>query len=97
MNDDDFLALSDERDVWLKRLLAAEKAAYLRGYAHGLEKGRQQFHADRTEDWEDFEPYLRGLTRPDYRELEERRYGPGGKMMTAEVRDGDYTGGAVEW
>ena len=29
------LALSDERDLWLARLLAAERAAYQRGFADG--------------------------------------------------------------
>lgn len=31
----DLLALSDERDQWLARLLAAERAAYQRGYDDG--------------------------------------------------------------
>ena len=31
----DLLALSDERDLWLARLLAAERAAYQRGYSDG--------------------------------------------------------------
>jgi hypothetical protein len=31
----DLLALSDERDLWLARLLAAERAAYQRGLADG--------------------------------------------------------------
>jgi hypothetical protein len=31
----DLLALSDERDLWLARLLAAERAAYRRGFADG--------------------------------------------------------------
>jgi hypothetical protein len=31
----DLLALSDERDWWLARLLAAERAAYQRGFADG--------------------------------------------------------------
>jgi hypothetical protein len=30
-----FLALSDERDMWQKRLIAAERAAYKRGYDDG--------------------------------------------------------------
>ncbi|MGZ4434233.1 MAG: hypothetical protein ACXVW7_11490 [Trebonia sp.] len=31
----DLLALSDERDLWLTRLLAAERAAYQRGFDDG--------------------------------------------------------------
>jgi hypothetical protein len=31
----DLLALSDERDLWITRLLAAERAAYQRGFADG--------------------------------------------------------------
>ena len=35
MTRDELLGVSDERDVQLQRLLDAERAAYMAGYAHG--------------------------------------------------------------
>jgi hypothetical protein len=35
----DVLALSHERDMWLRRLLAAERAAYTRGHRDGWQDG----------------------------------------------------------
>ena len=37
----EWLTLSAERDLWLCRLLAAEREAYERGRACGVEEGRQ--------------------------------------------------------
>jgi len=45
------LALSAERDLWLRRLLAAERAAYRRGAEHGWKQGYEQACADQQAAW----------------------------------------------
>jgi hypothetical protein len=99
MENEDFLDLSNERDVWMARLAAAEKAGYERGFENGLERGRREYFAERESDWEALKFFrLNALFKqPDYVEMEKYRYGPGGKLMAGEPRDGDYTGGPVEW
>jgi hypothetical protein len=79
------LALSDERDAWLARLLAAERAAFLRG----VTTGRQMEGAERDAEWNRIAgPIARG--GPEFAELERRRWGAGGSEHFGDPGDGDY-------
>jgi hypothetical protein len=45
------LALSGERDLWLRRELAAERRGYARGWDDGHRAGYEQAEADREDAW----------------------------------------------
>lgn len=85
------MALSDERDQWEKRILAAETAAYLRGYEDGFTDGSNSAHNAR---WVN---RVNTLSWESDAEMTSRRYGPGGRLMSGEVKDNDYMGGSVTW
>jgi hypothetical protein len=56
------LALSDERDVWLLRLLAAERAAYDRGHRDGHRDGYELAAAHMAAAWDSIaDPISRGI------------------------------------
>ena len=87
----DVLALSDERDLWLRRLLAVERDAYDLGYERGVEDGRRAVLAEETA----FRRWASGHLRsagPPYAALELRRWGPGGRDRAGDPRPGDYPG-----
>jgi hypothetical protein len=89
------LDLSDERDLWLRRLLAAERAAFTRGRAIGRQEGYAAglTHCDR--EWMDALAPARAAVRernPAHAELERRRWGPEGREHFADPRPGDYPG-----
>lgn len=74
------LALSDERDQWQRRLLEAERAAYLAGYADG----RADAHRDADRAWAARPP----LPVPDnltHAEIEARRWELHGERRTRET------------
>jgi hypothetical protein len=82
------LALSDERDQWTNRLLAAERAAYLAGAATGWRLGLERGARIRQADWPEI---VKPLDAPSAAELELLRWGPGGRERFADRRPGDYT------
>ena len=49
----ELLALSDERDSWMRQLLAAERDSYRRGLADGIVLGRRLEAAERDRAWND--------------------------------------------
>lgn len=60
----DLLALSDERDLWLSRLLSAERAALDRGYRRGYADGYARQLADSVpSDYEMAEAAVREAER----------------------------------
>jgi hypothetical protein len=77
------LGLSNERDKWLARLLAAERAAFLRGVA----RGRQLEAAERDTGWNRIARVALGLS---HREMESRRWGPIGSEHFGDPRPGDF-------
>lgn len=88
MNRAEVLALSDERDTHLARLLAAEQAAYRAGYADGFrDAGEELFAAYRA-----LPPVV--IEGESLAELEARRWGPGGREHFGDPRPGDYPGAA---
>ena len=80
------LELSDERDLWQRRLLGAEQAAYARGYADAQADMAAAWHAVA-------DPVARG--GPKHAELEERRWGPEGREHFGDPRPGDFPGRRV--
>jgi hypothetical protein len=87
------LELSDERDLWLHRLLGAERQAYERGLSDGIEAGRRLEAAERDASWVRIaRPVTRG--RP-LAGLEEKRWGPSGREHFADPRPGDFPGRRV--
>jgi hypothetical protein len=83
----DILTLSDERDLWLRRLLNSERAAYVAGYADG--RADERVEADRA--WA-AQPLQRVSDRAELAELEQLRWGPGGREHFGAPRPGDYPG-----
>lgn len=84
------LALSDERDIWLRRLLDAERDAYRAGHDQGHAAGYAAGYEQAVRDWKVTAGLLPG--GPAYAELERRRYGPGGRERFADPRPGDFPG-----
>lgn len=81
------LTLSRERDLWLRRLLDAERAAYRAGYRDG--RTDEQRDADRA--WSAQPPAPPVPTGPTFAELEARRWDPGGRGHYGDPRPGDRT------
>jgi hypothetical protein len=87
---DALLELSDERDRWLRRLLAAERAAYKRGVEAGIEIGRRLEADDLAAEWKRIAaPVARGVPLA---ELERRRWGLGGRERFGDPRPDDFPG-----
>lgn len=84
----ELLALSDERDQWTRRILAAESAAFLDGCREGWRLGLERGARIRQAEWPAF---VAALPRPDFAEIELLRYGPGGRSRFGDPRPGDYT------
>jgi hypothetical protein len=87
----DVVALSDERDLWQRRLLEAQRAAYRAGYADG--RADAQRDADRA--WAARPPLI---VRDDLtcEEIEARRWELRGEQRTRETfgrpHPADFTG-----
>lgn len=66
---------------------------YAAGHSAGFDAGYQRACADMDARWNQIaRPVVSGIS---YAELEERRYGPGGREHVADPQPGDYTGGPV--
>ena len=87
---DAILALSGERDLYLRRILAGERAAYARGYARAHSELAAAWHAVA-------DPVSR--SRPSYAELERRRWMLRGEPRTratfGQPHHADYEGAAA--
>ena len=82
---DELLELSDERDQHQRRLLDAERRAYLDGYREGRQDAVRELDAQ----WS-VTPSLRIPVDPAFAELERRRWGPGGRERFGDPRPGDW-------
>lgn len=82
------LELSAERDLWERRLLDAERAAYARGY----QDGRDDQAREDGRRWAAM-PVRRVNGEPTFAELELLRWGPGGREHFGDPRPDDYKGG----
>lgn len=81
--------LSDERARWLDRLLDAEREAYGRGLAEGYKIGYEFGARLREGEWPEV---VKPLEAPTIAELEQLRYGPGGRDHAGDPRPGDRVG-----
>lgn len=96
----ELIARSDERDMYLQRVLEAEKRGYERGYGEGYEAGLKDYYAAREEDWEGVQWHLIGIFQcPDFDELDKLRYPPDGRVaqVMGDASPGEYTGGVKPW
>ena len=87
----EFLELSNERDAWSARLGEEYKLGYAIGHAAGFAAGREAEARERDRAWNAAaRPIAAGGVTHD--ELEERRWGPGGREHFGDPRPGDYQG-----
>jgi hypothetical protein len=62
---------------------------YQAGHGDGYQAGYRQAEADQAARWNQA---ARAALGPSYAELEERRWGPGGRARFADPRPGDFPG-----
>lgn len=79
-------AVETETAYWLR----LARQAYEAGRQAGFEAGYQQAEADQAARWTQTARAAAG--GPAYAELEERRWGPGGRAHFADPRPGDFPG-----
>jgi hypothetical protein len=79
------LALSRERDVWLRRLRAAGKAAFWRGVEHGWKQGYEQAAADLEAAWHAMASRVARGDPRSHAELERERWKVHGEARTRET------------
>ncbi len=96
------LDLSDERDQWMRRVLAAWREGYATGrrsmddavttaYIDGLLRRKGIEH-------EHIRALTGGTDRVDlWQDQQKRTWGPGGREHFADPKPGDYMGGPVAW
>lgn len=80
----ELLERSDERDQHERRLLDAERRAYLDGYRDGHQDAARELDAE----WSATPPW-RIPVSPAFAELERRRWGPGGRERFSDPRPSD--------
>lgn len=84
----ELLELSDERDKWMARLGDEYRLGWKLGYEAGVAEGRRAEGAERDAAWNAIaRPIARGSDT--HAELEERRWGPGGRDHFGDPRPGD--------
>ncbi len=66
---------------------------YAAGHADGYQAGYRQAEADQAAMWNQI---TRPAAGPSHAELEERRWGPGGRAHFADPRPGDFPGRATQ-
>lgn len=70
--------------------LQLAREMYQAGHQAGFEAGYRQADADMAARWDQIaRPVVRGIS---HAELEERRWGPGGRAHVADPRPGDFPG-----
>ena len=94
------LALSDERDLWLRRMGNAWREGYQAGRVAALAEAatwREAAWAPIRAEVLDPEMIdrINQIAAADRRRVMELRWGPGGREHFADPRPGDYMGGPV--
>lgn len=85
------LELSDERDQQDRLREKVEREAFQAGRRRGHDEGRREYEAQETEAWRRIlQPFSQD--RPTFQEVEERRWGPGGREHFGDPRPGDFVG-----
>jgi hypothetical protein len=95
VNKREWLTLSRERDLWMKRVLEAEKRGFDRGVNLGREQGFALADAELERSWRTLAAGI--MNAPSFADLEFLRWGPGGREKFGQPRPGDYKGGPVAW
>lgn len=72
----------------------AYQAGLEAGYKRGYEAGAGQCEAEHAAWWRNHGQSL--VNRPSHAELEERRWGPGGRAHYGDPRPGDYPGRRIQ-
>lgn len=86
------LDLSDERDLWMRRVSQAWRDGWLAGMAAGYRAGFSQA----VTEWKVTAGGMTHLGGESFAEVECRRYGPGGRASFGRSRPGDFKGRAEE-
>ena len=73
--------------------LQLARETYAAGHADGYRAGYRQADADQAARWNQVTGPAVG---PSHAELEERRWGPGGRAHFADARPGDFPGRAAQ-
>ncbi len=82
------VALSDERDTWLRLALAWARSAYRSGYQDGHDTGYRIGYELAVREWKITAAGMTDLGGPTFAELDRRRYPPGGRLTWIIPRDG---------
>ena len=82
------LDLSDERDLWMRRIAQAWQEGFAAGRAAGYLAG----YAQAVADWKVTAAGMTQLGGESFAETERRRYGPGGRKTFSRPRSGDFKG-----
>ena len=90
MTPDEAIEAADLVEVETKYLHQFAREAYEAGHVDGYRAGYRQADADQAARWNQA---ARAVTDgPAHAELEERRWGPGGRAHFADPRPGDFPG-----
>lgn len=87
------IALSDERDRWVRLALDWARSAYRSGYADGHARGYRVGYELAVREWKITAAGMTNLGGPTYAEQDRRRYPPGGRLTWIIPRDGEADGG----
>jgi hypothetical protein len=90
----ELLALSDERAAALRLRLLAWREGRREGYAAGYRAGYDRAHRELEAAWHEIADPASRRGIP-WAELEQRRWGPGGREHFGDPRPGDYLGGGA--
>jgi hypothetical protein len=89
VNGRDAIEAADLVEAETRYLHQLAREMYQAGHADGYRAGYRQADADQAAQWNHA---ARAIDGPDRAELEERRWGPGGRAHFADPRPGDFPG-----
>ena len=93
MTPDEAIEAADLVEAETRYLHQLAREAYAAGHADGYRAGYRQADADQAARWNQA---ARAVDGPARAELEERRWGPGGRAHFADPRSGDLPGRSPE-
>ena len=89
MTPDEAIEAADLVEAETRYLHQLAREAYAAGHADGYRAGYRQADADQAARWNQA---ARAVDGPGLAELEERRWGPGGRAHFADPHPGDFPG-----
>ena len=87
------IALSDERDRWVRLALDWARSAYRTGYADGHARGYRTGYELAVREWKITAAGMTDLGGRTFAELDRRRYPPGGRASWLIIRGRRYRPG----